>query len=165
MSHSLLDSWSPEQYRALEHEILLARHRLHESGLFDDENLIRMLDRHPQRDLGINTMGETATRFEWREGDRNGVPSDVLLQLVRRGRLWINLRNVMLHHPDCRDAINAMYDELEAKSPGFKADQRSANLLISSPAALVIGSWGSSTRGGKASRTPWACTRIWWCST
>lgn len=137
MSRSLLADWTTAQYQALEKEVLLAPHRLHESGLFDDENLIRMLDRHPLRDLGINTMGATASRFEWREGDRNGVPSDVLLQLVKRGRLWINLRNVLLHHPDCRDAINAMYDELEANSPGFKADQRSANLLISSPGALV----------------------------
>jgi hypothetical protein len=137
MSRSLLADWTAEQYRSLENDVLLAPHRLHESGLFDDENLIRMLDRHPLRDMGINTMGDTARRFEWREGDRNGVPGEVLLDLVRRGRLWINLRNVMLHHPDCRDAINAMYDELEAKSPGFKADQRSANLLISSPGALV----------------------------
>jgi hypothetical protein len=137
MSRSLLADWSPAQYQALEKEVLLARHRLHESGLFDDENLIRMLDRHPLCDLGINTMGETASRFEWREGDRNGVPSDVLLELVERGRLWINLRNVMKHHPDCRDAVNAMYDELEARSPGFKAEQRSANLLLSSPGALV----------------------------
>jgi Cupin-like domain len=137
MSRSFLAAWTPDQYRALEHEILLAPHRLHESGLFDDENLIRMLDRHPLRDLGINTMGESATRFEWREGDRNGVPSDVLLDLVRRGRLWINMRKLVLHHADCRAAIDAMYDELEWKSPGFKALQRTANLLISSPGALV----------------------------
>jgi hypothetical protein len=137
MSRSLLADWTAAQYQALEKEVLLAPHRLHESGLFDDDNLIRMLDRHPLRDLGINTMGPTAARFEWREGSRNGVPSDVLLQLVRRGRLWINLRNVMLHHPEHRDAIHAMYDDLEAKSLGFKADQRSANLLISSPGALV----------------------------
>ena len=137
MSRSLLADWTAAQYRALEKEVLLAPHALHTSGLFDDENLARMLDRHPLRDLGINTMGHTARRFEWREGDRNGVPGHVLLDLVRRGRLWINLRNVMRHHPDCRDAINDMYDELEARSPGFQAYQRSANLLISSPGALV----------------------------
>lgn len=137
MPQSLLAEWTPEQYRALESEILMAPHRLHESELFSDESLIRMLDSHPARDLGINTMGEAASRFEWREGDRNGVPADVLLDLVRRGRLWINLRNVLKHHPDVRDAIYAMYDELEQKSPGFIAEHRSANLLISSPGALV----------------------------
>ncbi len=146
MSRSLLADWTSQQYRALEQEVLLAPHRLHEAGLFDDEGLIRLLDSHPAGDLSINTMsdgpgepvlGEHGTRLEWREGDRNGVPSDVLLSLVRRGRLWINLRNVMRHHPQCRDVIDAMFDELETKSPGFRAEQRSANLLISSPGALV----------------------------
>lgn len=137
MNHSHLADWSDQQFRALESEILLAPHRLHESRLFDDENLIRMLDTHPTVDLSIYTMGESASRFEWRQGDRNGVPADVLLDLVRRGRLWINLRNVLLHHSDCNDAVHAIYDELEQKSPGFVARRRSANLLISSPGALV----------------------------
>ncbi len=137
MSPPLLAPWTDAQYEALENEVLLAPHRLHESGLFDNDNLIRLLDRHPLGDLGVNTMGTSHTQFEWREGDRNGVPSDVLLELVRRGRLWINLRNVMKHHRDLRDAINSIYDELEVKAAPFKADQRSANLLISSPGALV----------------------------
>ncbi len=42
-----------------------------------------------------------------------------------------------MHHADLREAVDAVYDELEHKSPGFKAEQRSANLLISSPGALV----------------------------
>jgi hypothetical protein len=137
MSKSLLAPWTTEQYRTLERSIVLAPHRMHESPLFSDANLIRLLDRHPLRDLGINTMGTSHTRFEWREGDRNGVSSEALLDLVRRGRLWINLRNVMKHHAELRDAIDATYDELEQRAPLFKADQRSANLLISSPGALV----------------------------
>lgn len=137
MSCRFLAAWSHDEYQALENQVLLAKHRLHECGLFDDENLIRILDRHPEGDLGINTMGERATRFEWREGRRNGVASDVLLDLVRRGRLWINVRKVLDHHPTIAKAVNAIYDELELRSPRFKAEQRSANLLISSPGALV----------------------------
>ena len=137
MPPRFLPDWTNEQYRALENDILLAPHLLHESGLFDDDNLIRLLDKHPLRDLGINTMGYSHTEFEWREGDRNGVPSDVLLDLVKRGRLWINLRKVLVHHPDVREAVDSIYDELEQKAPPFKAEQRSANLLISSPGALV----------------------------
>ncbi len=137
MHQQLLPDWTPQQYAALENEILLAPHLLHKSGLFDDENLIRLLDEHPLCDLGVNTMGTSHTQFEWREGDRNGVPSDVLLDLVRRGRLWINLRKVLVHHPEIREAVDSVYNELELKNPSFKAEQRSANLLISSPGALV----------------------------
>ncbi len=137
MPQRLLPDWTAQQYQALERETLLAPHHLHESGLFDDDNLIRLLDKHPLCDLGVNTMGTSHTQFEWREGVRNGVPSDVLLELVRRGRLWINLRKVLVHHPDIREAVNSIYDDLEQKNPAFQAEQRSANLLISSPGALV----------------------------
>jgi hypothetical protein len=132
-----LKNWSPAQFQALEEQILLARHTLHESGLFDDANLIRMIDRHPPQHLGINTMGFDEEILEWREGHRNAVPADVLLGLVRTGRLWINLRNTLDHHPDVREAIDSIYDELEAKNLRFRAVDRSANLLISSPGAIV----------------------------
>ena len=137
MPQRMLSDWTQQQYQDLENDILLAPHRLHESGLFDDENLIRLLDTHPLEDLGVNTMGTSHTKFEWREGHRNDVPSEVLLELVRTGRLWINLRKVLVHHPEIREAVNSIYDELEQRSPGFAAQQRSANLLISSPGALV----------------------------
>ncbi len=137
MSASYLAGWTPQQFQAVEEEILLAGHRLHESGIFSHENLIRMIDSHPAKDFSVNTMGDRPSKFEWREGTRNGVPADVLLELVERGRLWINLRNVLKHHTACRDAVNSIYDELERNNPGFEAGDRSANLLISSPGAIV----------------------------
>jgi hypothetical protein len=137
MSNSYLAGWTTQQFHAVEEEILLARHRLHETEIFSHENLIRMIDSHPAKDFSVNTMGDRPSKFEWREGDRNGVPADVLLELVERGRLWINLRNVLKHHRACREAVNAIYDELEHNNPRFQARDRSANLLISSPGALV----------------------------
>jgi hypothetical protein len=137
MNSDLLVDWTTEDFHTLEKGVLLAKHRLAQTGLFSDENLIRIIDTHPPRDLSVNTMGADTTRFEWREGDRNGVAGDVLLELVRTGRLWINCRKMLDHHADFRRTFDAIYDELEAKSPGFKAVDRSANLLISSPNALV----------------------------
>jgi hypothetical protein len=40
-------------------------------------------------------------------------------------------------HPEFRILVNALYDELEANCPGFRALRRSANLLVSSPSAMV----------------------------
>ena len=137
MATSLLKDWTEEDYATVEHGVLLARHRLHETGIFDDENLCRIIDTHPEKDFSINTMGHDATKFEWREGDRNGLPAEEVLRLVRDGHFWINCRRMLDHHADVRDAVNDIYDELEAKSPGFIAMERSANLLISSPDALV----------------------------
>ncbi len=137
MTTSHLVDWTAQQYLGVEDEILLARHNLHESGQFDDENLIRMFDTHPEVDFGINTMSTSNAEFAWREGDRNGVSSEKLLELIHRGHLWVNLRNVLSHHDEVRQAIHSIYDELESNKPKFHARDRSANLLISSPGAIV----------------------------
>ena len=136
MTSHLVD-WTPDQFSNIEEEIMTARHNLHQGSLFSDAGLIKMFDSHPEADMDICTMGDTNTKFEWRDGDRNGVSSEVLLELLYKGRLWINLRNVLSHHNDVRDAIHSMYDQIEANKPGFQAATRSANLLISSPGALV----------------------------
>jgi len=87
--------------------------------------------------VGINTMSTSNGTFGWRNGDRNGVSSETLLKLLYRGHLWVNLRNVRTHHRDVRIAVDSIYDELEANNPNFQAHCRSANLLISSPGAIV----------------------------
>ncbi len=137
MTGELLCDWTADDFNILEHGVLLARHRLQDTGLFTDESLIRIIDSHPSHCLHINTMGYDANRFAWREGDRNGVPADVLLETVKRGHLWINVRNLLDHQPAYAQVVHQIYDELEANSPHFRAIQRSANLLISSPTALV----------------------------
>ena len=137
MNVGLLDNWSTDDFRTVEQGVLVARHRLADSGLFTDEALVRVLDTHPAECLHVNTMGSDTNKFEWREGDRNGVAGDVLLQTVRDGHLWINCRNMLDHQQEHARLINDVYDELEANCPGFKAEDRSANLLISSPSALV----------------------------
>lgn len=137
MTLNALPEWSAEQYAALEEGILIARHRINETGIFSEANLARIIDTHPAQDFSINTMGDDTTRFEWREGDRNGVPGAELLELMKRKRFWLNCRKMLRHHPEVRDLVDSIYDELETRVPGFRAEERSANLLISSPDALV----------------------------
>ena len=137
MKQEVLADWNNDDYNILEKGVLLAKHRMAETGLFTDEHLAHIIDTHPDSDLTISTMGRDTNKFEWREGDRNGVSGEVILNLVRQGHLWINCRNMLRHHVEFREMINEVYDELEERSPGFRAEDRSANLLISSPDALV----------------------------
>ncbi len=137
MANSLLNGWTTNDYNALENGVLIARHQIVESGVFSDENLARIIDRHPPEDFSINTMGQDTSVFEWREGDRGTLPGKDLLALVRTHRFWINCRKMLKHHPEVREVVNSIYDELESAVPGFQANERSANLLISSPGALV----------------------------
>ncbi len=50
----------------MEKAIFVAQHRLSELDLFSDENLIKLIDSHPQAALGINTMGtDSLLREQW----------------------------------------------------------------------------------------------------
>ncbi len=138
MQHSsLLKDWTGDDFNSLEKGVLLAQHRLAETGLFTDERLIEIFDTHPAEHLSVNTMGSDADHFEWREGDRNGVSGEVLLELLKTGHLWVNCRKMLDCQPAYAKVFHAVYDELERGNPAFKAEDRTANLLISSPTALV----------------------------
>lgn len=134
---SLLVAWNAADFDSLEERVLVAQHALAATGLFDDENLAEILDRQPDSALTLATMGEDSNTFEWRDGDRNGVPGDQLLEIVKEGHLWINCRQMLQHQPRLANLVNAVYDELEAGNSSFRAEDRSANLLISSPNAIV----------------------------
>ena len=138
MPSSLFVSWTPKQIASLNSAILIARHRLDELDLFGDEQLAWTIDSHPRRDLGVNTMGTDPTRrSDWREGDAGDLDAETLLDTVKHGRLWLNLRRVMDHHPEYNRLVNELYDEMESTCPRLRTFNRSANLLISSPGAMV----------------------------
>ncbi|MCA9240850.1 MAG: hypothetical protein KDA37_11650 [Planctomycetales bacterium] len=136
--NKLLDNWTHEQITQLGRGNLVAGHRLHELDLFSDEGILRTLLEHPRSALGVNTMGtDPADRSQWREGLPGDHDPATLLEAVKKGRLWLNLRRVMDFHPEYNQLVNNLYDELEATCPGLHTFNRSANLLISSPTALV----------------------------
>lgn len=137
-ARNLLENWTPEQTDRMDRAIFVAQHRLHELDLFTDERLIEIIDRHPRKDLGINTMGQDPVRHtEWQEGRAGNLTAAELFESVARGRVWLNLRRVMDHHSQYAELVNDLYAELEANCPGLATYNRSANLLISSPQAIV----------------------------
>jgi hypothetical protein len=137
MADSLLVDWQPQDFETLERGVIVGKHRIAETGLFTDDALAAILDSHPAEHLSINTMGKTKDKFDWREGDRNGVPGAELVQMVREGHLWINCRRMMSCQPAYAEVVNSLYDELEQNAAHFSAEDRTANLLISSPDAWV----------------------------
>jgi hypothetical protein len=134
----LLENWTPDQAARMENAIFVAQHRLQDLEMFRDEHLIDTLDRHPRKDLGINTMGDDPQlHHEWQEGSAGKLTAEQLFEAVSRGKVWLNLRRVMDHHSEYADVVNRLYEELEAVCPGLSTYNRSANLLISSPDAIV----------------------------
>ena len=134
----LLENWTPEQAARMNHAIFVAQHRMHELDMFSDNSLIELLDRHPRQNLGINTMGTDPVQHnQWQEGRAGQLDAEQLFTAANEGRIWLNLRRVMDHHPEYAMLVNDLYEELESTCPGLATYNRSANMLISSPTAIV----------------------------
>ncbi len=137
MNSSLLPDWSVTQTQ-LDRDVVVTNHALLEAGCFAEEALCQLLDAHPREDLGVSSMGTDPTRpEEWRSGDAGDLSGEQLLTAVLRGRLWLNLRRVVHHHRQIADLVTRLYAEMERRTPGLRTFHHSANLLISSPAAIV----------------------------
>jgi hypothetical protein len=133
----LLKNWTDAQIEQMRHSIFVGEHRLGELDLFTDEALARALDAHPRKDLGVFTMGSNpARRQTWQEGDAGDLDGRTLLELTKKGRLFLTLRRLMDHHTVFHEAVNLLYDELETLS-GESIFERLASLQISSPTAGV----------------------------
>ncbi len=123
--------------RQLEEAVTAFRHRITDSGLFTDESLVRILDGHPSEFLAVSRMGSDCRKYEWSEGDLTGLGGAELLTAVRKGRLWLNVRKVTRFWPELNRLVERLYSELEQRCPEFRTSRHSANILISSPKALV----------------------------
>ena len=76
-------------------------------------------------------------RDDWQEGRAGNLTAVELFAAAQLGRVWLNLRRVMDHHPEYARLVNNLYAEMESVCPGLHTFNRSANLLISSPDAIV----------------------------
>ena len=134
----LLENWTSQQAARMDNAIFVAQHRMHDLELFHDQQLIDLIEQHPRQDLGINTMGTDPVRHDqWQEGRAGQLNAEQLFEAASSGRIWLNLRRVMDHHPEYAKLVNRLYEELEANCPRLATYNRSANLLISSPQAIV----------------------------
>ncbi len=135
----MLRNWTDAKTQAFQKEIMSFEHNLGATGLFTDEALINLLERHPLDKLDVCTMGaadhpEYPNKF--RTGDSRGVSAKALLDAVKAGRIWLNLRQAMNIHDDYKRVLDAMYGEL-AEETGNKAFNPKGGILISSPVARV----------------------------
>jgi hypothetical protein len=117
---------------------MLGCHALDRCDLFSDESLIRLIDHFPRDNLHALSMGRDPARSdENRLALHAGVGGAELLRAVQRGRLWLNLTHVDQADARYRALIDALYGELAAQVPGFRALSSQGTLLISSPRAMV----------------------------
>lgn len=137
IAQQVFRSWSREQTQKFQKEIFSLQHKLSETGLFSDEALIELLEKHPSHKLDVMTMGDHAlypNRF--RAGDFRGCNGKDLLEAAKAGSVWMNVREAMNIHPEYKAELNKMYGAL-AEITGKPSYKARGGILISSPIAKV----------------------------
>ena len=130
-------SWAENNQGEYGRQTIRAYHTLHKSPLFCDASLAALLDTYPRERLGIWTFaahgeGEVAPV----RGTAPDMSGEELLDAVRRGRIWLNLRATNQLVPDYQHTGESIFDSLEQAS-GKRILKRDMGVLISSPGVNV----------------------------
>jgi hypothetical protein len=135
---SVINHWSLDQAASFGHANLQFQHRLHERELASDAGLADILDRYPRDKLGIFTMGDDPVAWRtWRRGVAEGLSGAELVEAVKRGRIWLNLRAVNAHDAGYAELSDEIFADVE-EGAGQRTFRRDVGLLISSPAVQVF---------------------------
>lgn len=134
----VIRDWTEAKAASFGAAALAFRHELHLRPLFTDEGLVSLLDRYPRERLGVFTMGEDVADWRsWRRGSAEGLSGERLLEAVRSGRLWLNLRDANRHLPEYHALCEEIAEE-KARETGQPILNRDLGVLISSPLAEVL---------------------------
>lgn len=133
-----LSGWQPHLSDLWSHVPIRLDHRLHADPLFSQDNLAEIIETYPRAHYSLIHMGEVGQhRRFWREGDRGTLSGNDVIEAIRNGRLWLNLRQINKLDPRFDSLISGVFEELESRLPGFKVSQRTCGILLSSPNAQV----------------------------
>lgn len=133
----ILPDWTDTHSEKFRKESFKVKHNLMATGLFSDEALTELLDKHPKDKLDVCTLGDHPVfQYKFRTGDVRGVEGKTLLKAVKAGSIWINMRKAMNIHPEYSAVLKQMYSEI-ADLTGKKPFHARGGILISSPTAKV----------------------------
>jgi hypothetical protein len=138
MKQPMLTDFAPHHVDLFGRHTVNLGHRLHESELFSDAGLARLIEATPRHSYHVNTMDVTthdpASR---REGMIDGLSGAQTLEAVRKGHIWILLQQPHEIDSAYGEVLRGIYEELEARVPGFKSYKHRMSILISSPKVQV----------------------------
>ncbi len=133
---NVYEPWSEAQKASWDQDPLVLRHRLHQSPLFALETLAGLIKTYPRPSYSLIRLGEAGRRV-WEEGDVGDLGGFEVIDAIRAGRMWLNLRNIAAVDPRYREVSQAILAEIGQNLPGFSAYDLQIGVLISSPKVEV----------------------------
>lgn len=138
MSESVIPSWPTGLAARFGKAAIKFRHDFAATGLFEDDALADLLDRYPADLFDINLFSfDEQGQMSLRSGARGTVSGRAVLQGVKEGRLWLQLRAVQANDPAIGALIERAFAGISDEVPGFKPVNLTGQLIISAPQAKV----------------------------
>lgn len=136
---SIIKNWTATDRADYGHKIQTFEHGLAESGLFSDEALAALLDRHPTDKIDVCAISDDPDYpHKHVTVDFRGFSGAELIAAAKAGSVWINVREAMSADPAYMPLMEATYKDLE-RCTGRDRLRRNCRggILISSPTAKV----------------------------
>jgi len=129
----ILTDWQAHYAEVFGKHTLCLDHALHQSPLFTDAALARLLENADRNDYHVN-LNDKGVRREGELGDLSGAE---ILAAVQKGDIWINLRAPHRVNPAYGALLEQIYHEFEGHVPGLETFKENLTILISSPKLSV----------------------------
>ncbi|MGJ8563204.1 MAG: hypothetical protein ACSHXY_06595 [Alphaproteobacteria bacterium] len=134
---TMLKGWTDAHTAKFQKEIMTFDHGLRDTGLFTDDALVDLLNRHPSELLDVCTRGridDPKYPNKLRTGDFRDCAGKDLIAAAKDGWVWINMRQAMNVHADYKAVLDDMYGGI-ATATGNKSVNPKGGILITSPVA------------------------------
>lgn len=106
--------------------------------LASDDALARLLDSYPADLFDINRYAFDADgQVSLATGERGACDGATLLEAVRRGELWVNMRGVEHAHPELWAHVMSSFEAMKPQVGGAGARRATGQLILSSPTTKV----------------------------
>jgi hypothetical protein len=138
MNDRLIPEWTAQQKADFGRRAMTFRHGLGETGLFEDAALAAALDRCPPELYDISLFDfDEAGQHVMHTAARGRLSGAQVLDGLRRGRLWLQMRRATREVPAWGEAVRRAYGEIAREAPRFRPRNISGQLLLSAPGAGV----------------------------
>jgi hypothetical protein len=133
VNRDIIANWEPHHEQLFGVELVKLNHSLAETGLFTRQALGRLIEQCPRSELGLESMAEGGAKPRRIYGELGDSSGEDAILAIEKGRVWMNIRRVMDWAPEYRKLLDSVFDEFEARMPGFRTSKRNIGVLISSP--------------------------------
>lgn len=134
---TIFSDWQPSHKELFGNHIVELGHNLAATGLFSDDALADLIERTPRCSYHVSTMDpQSHDPRSRREGVIDGLNGKQVLNAIRNGHIWLNLRDAARYNPDYEKLLSDIYGELDDRL-GVDTFKRQMTILISSPNVQV----------------------------